>query len=622
MQLSIEKQSWEDFSGKAFASFADDATHIYIDTSFLMWLTKIGPKSFEQFKAWLKATSNGRIHIPVWAGHEYANHHVAGTLADELSAAAGELSAVAASAYAKLRPFLDADLVVGKSPEAQQVQLRTTLSALEAAAAHCRLWTKQQYADRTQAVMAFITEYSLQNTPVFDLMNAFPALGIARFDGRIPPGFKDRGKKERTREDADVVEGSNKYGDLIFWREILDHAKSVHAKHLVLLTKDGKNDWVFGGGTQPTDEVLRDMGRTWKPLPIPHPMLAVEARNTAGVEGLSLIDSAYLGAMLRHHGVADVAAFVDVAVVPDPPKPIDEQKAAKRRALEALPPNQRPKKQSNVLFLDGSNVASTPNALRIAVNQCRSEPSAGSALGLLVQQMKDLVASGDGISELFTEQHFKDRTTNELAAFGRTVHALVLSQATPEYTEAGADLIAALEKLPEKTGGALLLGILVAMYLPTSIECRLPATSPLLAEIYKASQLPFAKTACEVIGEMIDKKEMRPLFRPVGSAMLIDAKFEIDDTNLDEDSLASLSICGEAVLTDQQFAKNLNLRALSNGASHLNGAEILGLAGRILGIPIEAIKRDADAERPYFISDSIGFKSPQSVFIEGQESKA
>lgn len=622
MHLSIETQSWEDFSGRAFASFADGATHIYIDTSFLMWLTKIGPKSFDQFRAWLKATSGGRIHIPVWAGHEYANHHVAGTLVDELSAAAGELSAVAKSAYAKLRPFLDADLVAGKSAESEQVKLRTTLSALEAAAAHCRLWTKEQYADRAQAVMAFITEYSLQNTPVFDLMNAFPALGIARFDGRVPPGFKDRGKKERTSEDGDVVQGSNKYGDLIFWREILEHAKSVNAKHLLLLTKDGKNDWLFGGGTQPNDEVLRGMGRAWKPLPIPHPMLAVEARNTAGVEGLSLIDSAYLGAMLRHHGVGDVASFVDVAVVPDPPKPIDGQKAAKRRALEARSLEQRPKNQSNVLFLDGSNVASTPNALRIAINQCRSEPSAGSVLGLLVQQMKVLVASGTGISELFTEQHFKDRTTNELAAFGRTVHALVLSEASPEYTEAAADLIAVLKDLPEKTGGALFLGMLVAMYLPSRIECRLPATSPLLAEIYQVSQLPFAKTACEVLSEVIGKKEMQPLFRPVGSAVLVDAKFEIDERNLDEDSLASLSLAGETVLTDQQYNKNFNLRKLCNGRDHLHGAHILELAGGLFGIPIEAIRRDADAERQYFISDSIGFKSPQSVYIEGQESKA
>ena len=619
MQLSINTQSWEDFSDKAFALFADDATRIYIDTSFLMWLTKIGPKSFDQFNTWIKTTSDGRIHVPVWAAHEYANHHVAGTLAAELDAAAGELSAIAKSAYGKLRPFLDADLVAGKSAESQQVQLRSTLSALAAAADHSRRW-KNQYKDRTQAVMGFITDHSLQNTSVFDLMNAFPALGIARFDGRIPPGFQDRSKKQRISEDGDAVAGSNKYGDLIFWREILDHAKSVQAKHLILLSKDGKNDWLFGSGTQPLDADLREMGRAWKPLPVPHPMLGAEARNIAGVEGLSLIDSAYLGALLRQHAVANVGAFVDVAVVPDPPPPLDEQKAAKKRALEALSADQRGKAQSNVLFFDGSNVASTPIALKIAINQCRQEPAATSGLAVLVQQMKDLVASGKGISELFTEQHFKDRSTNELATFGRIVHALVLSEESPEYTEAGADLVAVLERFPEKTSGALLLGMLVAMYMPNRTDCRLPATSPLLAEIYRVSQLPFAKTACEVIGAAIESKEMQPLFKPLGSAATVDSKFEIDHTNLDEDSLESLSLAGELVLTDQQYNKKFNLRMLCDGKDRLSGGEILELAGRMFGIPIEAIKRDADADRQYFIANSIGFKDPQSVFIDGQES--
>jgi len=621
MKLSIDTQTWEDFSSKAFASFADAATHVYIDTSFLMWLTKIGPKSFAEFEAWISATCAGRVHVPLWAAHEYANHYVAGTLTDELDAAAGELSGVAKSAYSKLRPFLDDDLVAGKAIEAQQVQLRSTLSALQAAAEHCRHW-KSRYKDRTKTVMSFITAHSLHNTSVFDLMNSFPALGIARFDGRIPPGFQDRGKKHRTTEDGEAVTGSNKYGDLIFWREILNHAKGAIAKHVILLSKDGKNDWLFGAGAQPLDADLREMGRKWKPLPVPHPMLAVEALETAQVNDVSLVDSAYLGALLRQHGVANVGAFVDVAVVPDPPPPIDEQKAAKQRAMELLPPEQRVKPQSNALFFDGTNVASTPMALQRAIYQCRQDPPEASPTSVLVKQMKDLVASGAGISELFTEENFGSRTTNELAMFGRIVHAHVLSEDSPGYTEAGTDLITALGRFPEQTGGALLLGMLVAMYMPSREQCRLPATSPLLDAIYSASQLPFAKAACEVIGGQIDQQDMQPLFRPTGSAVTMDVEFEIDHSHLDEDSLASLSLAGEAVLSDLQFDKHFNLQALCGGRDRLSGDKVLELAGRLFGIPIETFRRGPDVDREYFISDSMGFKNPQTVFIDGQGEKA
>lgn len=624
MKLSIDTKTWEDFSSEAFASFADPATHIYIDTSFLMWLTKVGPKSFGEFKDWISATCPGRFHVPIWAGHEYANHYVARTLTDELDAATGELSGVAKSAYSKLRPFLDGDLVAGKAVEAQQVQLRNALSALETAAENCRQW-KSHYQDRTKAVMSFITDNSLRSTPVFELMNSFPSLGIARFDGRIPPGFQDRGKKQRTVDDAEdgkAVTGSNKYGDLIFWREILDHARGVQAKHVILLSKDGKNDWLFGGGTQPNDVDLREMGRKWKPLPVPHPTLAFEAFNTAQVQGVSLIDSAYLGALLRQQRVPDVSAFVDVAVVPDPPPPIDERKAAKQAAMAKLPPEQRQKQALSLLFHDGNNVTSTPRALERAISQCRADPADASPMGLLLKQMRDLVASGAGISQLLTGENLGSRTTNDLATFGRLVHAHVLSGESPEYTEAGADLIAKLELFPEKTGGAVLLGMLVAMYVPVRGECRLPATSPLLDALYSVSQQPFAKAACEAISHEIDKQEMQPLFRLSGSEVTIDAKFEIDESNRDEDSIASISLAGEQVLSEPQFGAKLNLRSLSDGKERLSGMLILELTGRMFGIPVETIHGGVDADREYFISEKVGFKDPQTVFIDGQEEMA
>lgn len=56
--------------------------------------------------------------------------------------------------------------------------------------------------------------------------------GIARYEGKIPPGYMDARDKE----------GIDKYGDLIIWKEILRHAKR-NKKPIILISDDVKEDW-------------------------------------------------------------------------------------------------------------------------------------------------------------------------------------------------------------------------------------------------------------------------------------------------------------------------------------------------------------------------------------------
>ncbi|EKG0035361.1 hypothetical protein O1D86_003413, partial [Vibrio cholerae] len=59
--------------------------------------------------------------------------------------------------------------------------------------------------------------------------------GDARFEHRLPPGFKDGGK------------GENRFGDLIIWYEILSKSKELKNdfEHVVFLSNDEKSDWVY-----------------------------------------------------------------------------------------------------------------------------------------------------------------------------------------------------------------------------------------------------------------------------------------------------------------------------------------------------------------------------------------
>jgi PIN like domain len=62
--------------------------------------------------------------------------------------------------------------------------------------------------------------------------------------------------------------------DLVFWKELLTHAKGIGAKSLVVVTNDRKNDWHQGRGeVVDIDPSLLALRKDWRAVPRPHPML-------------------------------------------------------------------------------------------------------------------------------------------------------------------------------------------------------------------------------------------------------------------------------------------------------------------------------------------------------------
>ena len=105
-----------------------------------------------------------------------------------------------------------------------------------------------------------------------DVIDKINKEGEKRFAHKIPPGFEDGGKG---KEEADGflwggILYKRKYGDLIVWRQILDHAKSLSIKSLVFVTDDNKEDWwqkinsdgpkTIGPRPELADEILTEAG--------------------------------------------------------------------------------------------------------------------------------------------------------------------------------------------------------------------------------------------------------------------------------------------------------------------------------------------------------------------------
>lgn len=79
--------------------------------------------------------------------------------------------------------------------------------------------------------------------------------GEERYKNNIPPGYKDSSKDEKNPDEFTYsgITYKRKYGDLIIWKQIIQHAANESQKNIIFVTDDGKADWwwkVDSGGTK------------------------------------------------------------------------------------------------------------------------------------------------------------------------------------------------------------------------------------------------------------------------------------------------------------------------------------------------------------------------------------
>ncbi|MDI5830669.1 PIN-like domain-containing protein [Shewanella xiamenensis] len=89
--------------------------------------------------------------------------------------------------------------------------------------------------------------------------------GKARYNALTPPGYKDV-TKEKDADNKYTYNGvsyEKQYGDLIVWKQIIDHAKKMDINYLIFVTDDNKEDWweitqgkTTGFRTELIDEIL------------------------------------------------------------------------------------------------------------------------------------------------------------------------------------------------------------------------------------------------------------------------------------------------------------------------------------------------------------------------------
>ncbi|MBM4876542.1 DUF4935 domain-containing protein [Vibrio parahaemolyticus] len=81
--------------------------------------------------------------------------------------------------------------------------------------------------------------------PTQEFINEIEKAGKFRFEHQIPPGYldADKDKKSDGLYTFGGVNYQRQYGDLIVWKQIIEHVKSGNLKHLIFVTDDSKEDW-------------------------------------------------------------------------------------------------------------------------------------------------------------------------------------------------------------------------------------------------------------------------------------------------------------------------------------------------------------------------------------------
>jgi PIN like domain len=283
-----KRESVEDFTARVEPLLRDASTVIYMDTSFAMWLVKGSLETRKQFIEWAKGL-DGRIHVPVWTFHEFYRHHQHDTLRADVASAARTLKNAANDFVEAAKLFADQPLYGGLSEEHFLRELELMKVKVGEVIGATQSW---KYGDAAAHIASWLSEHLCQSRIVFDLMATLGQVGSNRFTQDVPPGFLDRVKEDSKEK------GSNRFGDLILWEEVLAHVPATQATTVILLTKDRKFDW-FAKSEDP--DIATDMKwirSRWDPVPAPHPMLVLELTQRSSARQLVLLDNLYLGSIL------------------------------------------------------------------------------------------------------------------------------------------------------------------------------------------------------------------------------------------------------------------------------------------------------------------------------------
>lgn len=574
MLIPVEFETAEDFIARAQAALTDPNTHVYIDTSMLMWLTAVGPSSRAVFLDWTTTLAD-RIHVPAWAAHEYYRHYQKRTQVNEIAEKCQAVDKALKDLKSHMRVYADGPLVPDKPEMSFASDLQAAAEHVESAMKVAQAW---DYDTAAAEVIGWINLHALSTTGVFESFADLKRRGGARYGHGVPPGYEDAHK------------GVNRFGDLIFWEDVVADARAKAATKAVVLTRDRKQDWFFSGLQTEPGENLRRLKGKWDPVPVAHPMLTLEIRNTANAE-LILLDELYMGGVMwltdkvRFGRLAAVTFGMDLArleaATSEPPG--IAKRAAKRDAVDTIG------------MSEGTSIvkAARENLDTDAVTQ---------VLAGLQGQAPEVEAT----IEAFTAETITAMTATDLTVLAMRLFDDAHRGPSPAVALARR-LMDGIDKVDALHASAIVGGMLYAAYFENGVARPAPV-GQLLQELLEWRVDKGVERALAAVTRELKRVRSPALYRPSSSTEWIDVRIDASDSVATTPvAVGQVFVGPQGVLVDQPVEPGLLLTNLLGGTEQATVAQLLTAIGLHHGIPLAILRViDAEAEEARTILSTTG----------------
>lgn len=561
MLIPVAVESAEDFLERVRGVLAQDGTHIYVDTSLVMWLTALGPTSRASFVQWAE-TFGDHVHVPAWTVQEYYRHYRDRT---QTTAIADKCLAVeqAIDDLAKhMRVYADGSLSPGQPEMAFVKELEEARQGMRRATKVARGWDHEVPAAE---IINWMNARVLPKTRVFDGFSELKRRGGQRYSHEVPPGFEDGHK------------GQNRFGDLLFWEDVVADAAERKAKTVVIFTRDRKKDWFYSRIDAHVGQGLKQLSGRWPPVPVPHPMLSLELKSAAKAE-LLLVDELYMGGLMW---LADKARFGRLAAVTFgrdidwlaerlAPPPTVAARSRKRDAADTIALLQASR------ILKAAKAAPSEAVEAVLASLAASAPT-----------VDDQIAS-------FTPAKIASLDGRDTAALSRQLYVRALEGPSAEEALARR-LIDSIDAVDAEHASAIIVGMLVGAYF-TGTGTRERPIGDLLPEVLSWRADPGIRRVLDLLASTLKSARSPALWYPSASdtplPVRIDAASGLATTPV---SVGRIFVGEQSVLVRNALEPESELSAQLGGRSIATAREVVEAVARYYGIPSDLVQL-ADAE--------------------------
>lgn len=589
---------------------SDPRTHLYFDTSFLMLLAKLGPPARQQFFEWSATIGLQRFHVPLWSAHEFFKHRLLNTIGRELKSDITKFDKAAKQLFGSLQVYAS-DQLFGFSEGGAMVldEFKRTVQPLRAVLSLAA--SSKAAADGVQEVAKYIDQLLLPGS-LDELIDDIETNERVRNRGLIPPAFKDAHKRGSDKSDGsepgeERQKADNSFGDLVFWREVLRHAKQARCGAVIVLTKDRKNDWYEkrhgNDGIEP--EFFRRVPNPL-PVPTPHPLLVREAHDF-GAGTLDLLDPMYCGVLLELSG-ADYLKFASAVVDVDLADPPNSPKAARSWASRFGP---------SVRLLgaehddDGSGAQDDEEPFDASVLDelllRAAEPAAANSKGAL-----DAIEAGDPAARMeafagLGQAELADWRLEDLVLLGRIASQLAQRSVAP-----ATDFIQNLRDLgpefPASIRIPIYFGALGSLFLSRDLAPILQSGARISTTLLDMSTSPEMQDATFRVAQILDE---RGVPNAIGSTASIELEVVIQPSanNKSPADFVAITVDGTSLTTDTQPDEALRFSTLLGqpaGTIDVAVGVLVDIISRYHLLPRQRIRSSVDIDAKVRVPEFAG----------------